>query len=181
MRSLWLHYPKDKIASATADQYLWGRDMLIAPVYEKGATSREVYLPAGTWYDWWTGKAVDGGKTVTRKVDLATMPIYVRAGAIIPVDPIRQYTGEKVDKPTTLKVYQGADGDYTLYDDDGKSLDYLKGAASKTRIKWDDKAKKLTIEPAGKRKAKRKFKIKLIPAGTTKEIDYTGKRLEISL
>ena len=109
------------------------------------------------------------------------MPIYVRAGAIIPIDPIRQYTGEKVDKPTTLKVYQGADGDYTLYDDDGKSLDYLKGTSSKTRIKWDDAAKKLTIDPAAKPNGERTFKIELIPAGTTKEVQYTGQRLEVGM
>ena len=118
MRSLWLHYPKDKQARSIGDQYLWGRDMLIAPVYEKGATTRDVYLPAGKWYDWWTGKLETGGRTVQRAVDLATMPIYVRAGAIVPVDPIRQYTGQKVDEPTTLKIYRGANGNYTLYDDE---------------------------------------------------------------
>jgi len=181
MRSMWLHYPKDKKASATGDQYLWGRDMLIAPVYEKGATSRDVYLPAGKWYDWWTGKAVEGRKTITRKVDLSCMPIYVRAGAIIPFDPVRQHTGQKVDKPTTLKIYQGADGQYTLYDDDGVSLDYLKGTSTQTLIKWDDAAKRLTIEPQAKKNPKRTFKIELIPDGTTKTIRYTGRRLEVSL
>jgi alpha-glucosidase (family GH31 glycosyl hydrolase) len=181
MRSMWLHYPKDKKASATGDQYLWGRDMLIAPVYEKGATSRDVYLPAGKWYDWWTGKALEGRKTITRKVDLSCMPIYVRAGAIIPFDPIRQYTGQKVDKPTTLKIYQGSDGQYTLYNDDGVSLDYLKGSSVETLIKWDDSAKRLTIEPKAKKNPKRTFKIELIPAGTTKTVQYTGRRLEVSL
>jgi alpha-glucosidase/alpha-D-xyloside xylohydrolase len=187
MRSLWLHYPKDEQASRIADQYLWGRDMLIAPVYEKGATSREVYLPEGTWYDWWTGKAVEGGKTITRQVDLSCMPIYVRAGAIIPLDPVRQYTSQEVDQPTTLRIYQGADGQYTLYDDDGVSLDYLKGSSSKTLIQWDDKARQLTIEPQPQparttyRMPKRKFRIELIPAGTTKEALYTGQRLELEL
>jgi alpha-glucosidase/alpha-D-xyloside xylohydrolase len=186
MRSLWLHYPKDEQASRIADQYLWGRDMLIAPVYEKGATSREVYLPEGTWYDWWTGKAVEGGKTITRQVDLSCMPIYVRAGAIIPLDPVRQYTSQEVDRPTTLRIYQGADGQYTLYDDDGVSLDYLKGTSSKTLIQWDDKARQLTIEPQSQparttyRMPKRKFRIELIPAGTTEEVLYTGQRLELS-
>jgi len=179
MRSMWLHYPKDRKASAIRDQYLWGRDMLIAPVHEKGATSREVYLPEGTWYDWWTGKAVEGGKTITRQVDLSCMPIYVRAGAIIPFDPIRQYTSQKVDKPTTLKIYQGADGQFTLYDDDGVSLDYLKGDSVQTLIKWDDAAKRLTIEPQAKGSPKRTFKIELIPDGVTKEIRYIGQRVEL--
>jgi alpha-glucosidase (family GH31 glycosyl hydrolase) len=181
MRSLWLHYPKDKQARGIGDEYLWGRDMLIAPVYEKGATARKVYLPAGKWYDWWTGTAVEGGKTITRQVDLSCMPIYVRAGAIIPFDPIRQYTSQVVDKPTTLKIFQGHDGQYTLYDDDGISLNYLKGDSVQTRINWDDSAKRLTLEPTTKQKAERKFKIELIPDGTSKELRYTGQRLELSL
>jgi alpha-glucosidase (family GH31 glycosyl hydrolase) len=182
MRSMWLHYPKDKQASATGDQYLWGRDMLIAPVYEKGATARDVYLPAGTWYDWWTGTSVEGGKTITRQVDLACMPIYVRAGAIIPFDPIRQYTTQVVDKPTTLKVFQGHDGQYTLYEDDGKSLNYLKGDSVQTLIRWDDKAKRLTIESQTRQIAKpRTFMIELIPAGTRKEIVYSGQRIDVGL
>jgi alpha-glucosidase/alpha-D-xyloside xylohydrolase len=179
MRSLWLHYPKDKKARGIGDEYLWGRDMLIAPVYEKGATSRDVYLPAGKWYDWWTGKAETGGRTVQRSVDLATMPIYVRGGAIVPVDPIRQYTGQKVDEPTTLKIYRGANGKYTLYDDDGISLGYLKGDSVQTLIKWDDAAKKLTLEPASKQTATRAFQVELIPDGVTKKIRYTGQRLEL--
>ena len=179
MRSLWLHYPKDKQARGIGDEYLWGRDMLIAPVYKKGATTRDVYLPAGKWYDWWTADPEAGGRTVQRAVDLATMPIYVRAGAILPVDPIRQYTGQKVDEPTVLKVYQGSNGNYTLYDDDGISLNYLQGDSVQTLIKWDDLAKKLSIEPASKQKATRTFKIELIPDSVTKKIQYTGQRLEL--
>ena len=179
MRSLWLHYPKDKQARGIGDEYLWGRDMLIAPVYEKGATSREVYLPEGKWYDWWNGKLETGGRSVKRAVDLATMPIYVRAGAIVPVDPIRQYTGQKVDEPMTLKIYRGANGNYTLYDDDGTSLDYLQGDSVQTRIKWDDAAKTLSIEPASKQTATRAFQVELIPDGGTKKIQYTGQRLEL--
>lgn len=179
MRSLWLHYPKDKRAAGIGDEYLWGRDMLIAPVYEKGATARNVYLPEGKWYDWWTGKAVEGGKTITRQVDLSTMPNYVRAGAIIPFDPVRQYTSQAVDEPTTLKIYRGADGEYTLYDDDGISLGYLKGDSLQTLIKWDDSARRLTLEPITKQKAERRFKIELIPDGVTKEIQYAGQRLEL--
>ncbi|MBT3202634.1 MAG: glycoside hydrolase family 31 protein, partial [Phycisphaerales bacterium] len=179
MRSMWLHYPKDRKASAIRDQYLWGCDMLIAPVHEKGATSREVYLPAGKWYDWWTGEGIAGGRTVQRSVDLATMPIYVRAGAIIPFDPVRQYTGQEVEEPTTLKIYQGADGQFTLYDDDGVSLDYLKGSSVETLIQWDDAARRLIIEPQAEENPARTFLVELIPDGTTKEIQYTGQRVEL--
>jgi len=181
MRSMWLHYPKDKQARGIGDQYLWGRDLLIAPVYKKGATTRNVYLPAGKWYDWWTGKLETGGGSVQRAVDLATMPIYVRAGAIVPVDPIRQYTGQKIEEPTTLKIYRGTNGNYTLYDDDGISLSYLKGDSVQTLIRWDDDARRLAIEPQAKGRPKRTFKIELIPDGITKEIQYAGQRLEISL
>jgi|GEM_PF-107974 len=181
MRSMWLHHPSDNKARSIGDQYLWGRDLLIAPVYKKGATTRDVYLPAGKWYDWWTGKAETGGRTVQRAVDLATMPIYVRAGAIVPVDPIRQYTGQKVDEPTTLKIYRGANGKYTLYDDDGISLNYLQGDSVQTLIKWDDAAKKLSLEPESKQTATRTFQVELIPDGVSKEIQYTGQRVDLKL
>ena len=74
---------------------------------KKAATKRQVYLPEGEWYDWWTNEKQPGAQTISRQVDLSIMPIYVRAGAIIPVDPIRQYTSEKVNEPTTLKIFTG--------------------------------------------------------------------------
>lgn len=185
MRALWLHYPEDEKARGIGDQYLWGRDMLIAPVFKKGATSRSIYLPKGDWYDWWTNNKEAGGQTIDRNVDLATMPIYVRAGAIIPFDPIRQYTAEKVTQPTTIRIYQGADGDYMLYEDDGSSLDYLKGEFSLTHMTWDDSGKTLTIAPDSKGDSKRKveertLKIELLPEGTIKEVHYSGEPLEIA-
>lgn len=186
MRAMWLHYPEDKHASSIGDQYMWGRDMLIAPVYKKGAVSRNVYLPKGNWYDWWTNKELKGGRTITREVDLATMPIYVRMGAIIPFDPIRQYTGEPVKEPLTLKVYSGANGAYTLYQDDGISLDYLKGKYSLTSITWNDKIKRLHIEPAkatlgtAAEGAKQIFKIELLPGKTVKTVSYKGKAMDVA-
>jgi alpha-glucosidase (family GH31 glycosyl hydrolase) len=150
MRALWLHYPGDPEAVKLGDEYLWGRNLLIAPVVEKGAKVRRLYLPEGTWYDWWTGKATVGKKWVERPVDLATMPIYVRAGAVIPLDPVRQYTAEPVTEPTTLRVHPGSDGDFTLYDDDGLGLGYRDGSDPKTvwlRCQWDDAARRLTLEP----------------------------------
>jgi alpha-glucosidase/alpha-D-xyloside xylohydrolase len=186
MRALWLHYPNDAHARAVGDEYLWGRDMLIAPVYTKGATSRDVYLPAGDWYDWWTHEKQSGGQTVTRKVDLATMPIYVRAGAIIPVDPVRQYMSQKVDAPTTLQVYRGADGTFTMYDDDGTSLDYVKNRGTWTRLIWDDETKHLTIEPGAPAGATnvdrgpRVFRVRTFPDGATKTVRYNGSRVEVA-
>ena len=122
MRAMWLHYPDDARARGLGTQFMWGRDLLVAPVFTKGATSREVYLPGGDWYDWWTNAKGDAAAaTVTRQVDLATMPIYVRAGAIVPVDPVRQYTAQPVTEPTTLRVYRGADGEFTLYETTGSA------------------------------------------------------------
>lgn len=177
MRALWLHYPQDEQAAALGNQYLWGRDLLVAPVFERGATMREVYLPAGTWYDWWTNAPATGHQTITRKVDLSTMPIYVRAGAIIPVDPIRQYTGQVTDTPLTIRIYRGANGDYTLYEDDGISQAYLQGAATLTHFSWNNAAKKLsinTLRSSTNQPVKRMFNIVLLPEGDTLQVKYTG-------
>ena len=92
MRAMWLHYPDDPAAVGRGDQYLWGRDMLVAPVVEKGATNRRLYLPRGAWYDFWTNARAEGGREIDRAVDLETTPLYVRAGAIVPMGPVRQYT-----------------------------------------------------------------------------------------
>jgi alpha-glucosidase/alpha-D-xyloside xylohydrolase len=181
MRAMWLHYPDDARARGLGNQFLWGRDLLIAPVYTKGATSRDLYLPKGDWYDWWTNAKVTGGTTVTRPVDLSTMPIYVRAGAIVPIDPVRQYTGQAVSEPTTLKVYRGTDGQYTLYEDDGISQEYLSGRGSWTRISWNDRARQLTIEPGAPAGASnvvstRSFRVQVLPEGTTRTVTFTGSR-----
>jgi alpha-glucosidase (family GH31 glycosyl hydrolase) len=186
MRALWLHYPDDRRALGQSQEYLWGRDMLIAPVYEKGATSRDVYLPAGTWYDWWDNTRHSGGTTVTRKVDLATMPIYVRAGSIIPFDPVRQYMAQPVTEPTRLKVYSGASGEFTMYEDDGNSQNYMQNKGTWTKLSWDDGVKKLTISaapPAGvanESTASRVFEIEMLPAGTVKTVTYNGRRAEVT-
>ena len=127
IRAMWLHYPDDAEAMRRGDQYLWGRDMLIAPVIEAGATTRRLYLPKGDWYDYWTSERVGGGREMERKVDLETLPFYVRAGAIVPIGPVKQYVDEKVDAPLELRIYPGSDGRFVLYDDDGVSFDYERG------------------------------------------------------
>jgi len=188
MRALWLHYPTDRTARGMGSEYLWGRDLLIAPVYEKGATHRRVYLPAGIWYDWWTNMPLTGGTWENREVDLSTMPIYVRAGAIIPFDPIRQYAEQPVTAPTTLRIYPGADGDFTLYNDDGISQDYLKGKASWIRMTWDDAAHTLTLRPGApagmtSQPVHRRFAIRVMsqPGRPVKEVMYEGKPLKVKV
>jgi alpha-glucosidase/alpha-D-xyloside xylohydrolase len=183
MRAMWLHYPEDERTRGMGDQFLWGRDILVAPVYTRGATSRNVYLPAGDWYDWWTNEKQAGGRTVTRNVDLATIPLYVRAGAIVPFDPVRQYMEQEVTEPTTIKVFAGADGNYRWYEDDGKSQEYLAGKFMWTELAWNDAAKRLVIEHDGRagtlESRPRKLVVELLPSGEKKEINYDGRRAEV--
>jgi alpha-glucosidase/alpha-D-xyloside xylohydrolase len=145
IRALWLHYPKDPRAVAAGDQYLWGRDVLVAPVVEKGATSRRLYLPRGTWFDFWTEERVEGGRDIDRAVDLATMPLYVRAGSVLPLDPVRQYSNEPSDAPQTLIVYPDADGESQLYEDDGRSFEYKNGGFMRVSMRWADSARTLGL------------------------------------
>jgi alpha-glucosidase/alpha-D-xyloside xylohydrolase len=148
MRALWLHYPDDPAAVARADEYLWGREILVAPVVEKGATSRQVYLPRGFWYDFWTGERIEGGREITRAVDLETMPLYVRAGSILPLGPVKQYTGENTDQPLFISIYPGTDSSFLLYEDDGKSFNYRKGEWMGMQMEWNDSRRVLNLHLA---------------------------------
>jgi alpha-glucosidase (family GH31 glycosyl hydrolase) len=183
MRALWLHYPQDAKAVACGDQYLWGRDVLVAPVVEQGAKSRRVYLPRGAWQDFWTGERLQGGREVTRPVDLETTPLYVKAGAIVPLGPVKQYTAEKVDEPDTIAIYPGADGSFLLYEDDGKSFDYRRGAWMGVQMNWNDAARRLSLRLAdGSRmlaSKQKKFDVKL--GDVTKQVVFEGKPIEVSL
>ena len=185
MRAVWLHYPDDPKAAARGDQYLWGRDILVAPVTEKGAASRQLYLPLGSWYDFWTEEQVEGGREVNRKVDLATMPLYVRAGAILPLGPVKQYTTEKIEEPVTITVYPGANGEFVLYEDDGITFDYEKGQFSRIRFIWDDHARRLTlILLEGSRWAgngQRKFVVRMARKAGQHKVTFNGKTKVIRL
>ena len=189
MRALWLHYPNDPEAVPLGSEYFWGRDILVAPVVEKGAKSRRVYLPAGKWFDWWKGELLSGRRWIERPVDLATLPLYARAGAIVPFDPVRQFTGQTATGPTVLRVFPGADGEFTLYDDDGESLGYRDGSDAKTvwiRLRWDDALRRLTVEPDLRMKkwpgGVREFAAEMVGGDTKlKSIEFKGERVEITL
>lgn len=191
MRPMWLHYPADAEAAKLGSQYLWGRDLLVAPVTARGAKVWRVYLPAGTWHDWWTGESLAGGRWVERQVDLATLPLYVRAGAILPIDPVRQYTAQAVDGPTLLRVFPGADGTFTLYDDDGIGLGYQDGSDNKTiwlRMRWDDAGRRLRIE-ADERMKKwpegvRTFEVERVGTAARaapRRLEFRGEPVELEL
>jgi alpha-glucosidase/alpha-D-xyloside xylohydrolase len=182
MRALWLHYPGDAKARGIGNEYLWGRDLLVAPVFEKGATSREIYLPEGQWHDFWSGEVHQGSRSIHRPVDLATMPLFARAGAILPLDPVRQYTSEEVKEPLTIRIYRGANGSTQLYHDDGSNA-YLKGECAVTSLKWNDQAGKLTIEPIlsaeHQQKMPQKLRIEFIPKGGEKLVNYAGEPVTV--
>ena len=144
LRALWLHYPDDPAAVATADQYLFGRDLLVAPVVERGATERRVYLPRGAWYDFWTGARIEGGRTIVRPVDLATVPLYVRAGTVLPLGPVRQNLSSGGTGAVELRVYPGADGEARLYEDDGETFDYRQGRFELTQFVWNDRRRQVS-------------------------------------
>ena len=185
IRSLWLHYPADPQAVARGDEYLWGRDILVAPVTEKGATERRLYLPPGAWYDFWTGERLEGGREVVRKVDLSTMPLYVRAGAILPLGPVKQYTGEKSDEPPEIRVYPGADGRSVIYEDDGSSFDYRRGEWMGLALAWRQDTRVLTLRlaPGSKLLAPvpRRLNIVTAPEQRPKTVLFDGRPLEIRL
>ncbi len=181
MRSLWLHYPDDAAAVARGDEYLWGRDILVAPVVEKSATERTLYLPKGAWYDFWTNERHEGGKEITRKVDLETIPLYVRAGAIVPMGPLKQYTAEKVEGPLDLSVYPGADGAFLLYEDDGSSFNFRQGEWMGIQMTWNDarKALALHLAPGSKMLAPAKRDVRVKLGDVVKSVVFDGRRIEV--
>jgi alpha-glucosidase/alpha-D-xyloside xylohydrolase len=185
IRALWLHYPNDPIATSRTDEYLWGRDLLVAPVTEKGATRRRLYLPRGTWYDFWTDEKIEGGREIERNVDLTTVPLYVRAGAVLPLGPVKQFSDESVDGPLTLIAYPGSNGAATLYEDDGKSFEYRKGEFMKIQMNWTDANRRLNLRlTQGSRMLppnRRTIEVRVAGQSTTREAIFEGRPLEIRL
>jgi len=185
IRALWLHYPDDPVAVARGDQYLFGRDILVAPVVEKGATSRTLYLPHSTWYDFWDNTRHEGGQEITRNVDLSTIPLYVRAGAIIPTGPLKQYTGEEVEGPLSLTLYPGADGTAFVYEDDGTTFDFRDGHYMRIDMEWKDVGQQLKLQLAHGSKLTRtgKMEIEIRVAGTNlaRHVQFDGHPLSVVL
>ena len=192
-RALVMDFAADKAVWEIPDEFLFGRSLLVAPVVEAQYTSEEVrwqdepvdfsgerstqvYLPKGTdWYDFWTGERLKGGQTLTRSTHLDTVPLYVRAGGIIPLGPDVQYASEKPWDALEIRVYPGADGRFTLYEDEGDGYAYEQGACSE--IEFTLKGSTLTV---GERRGsfpgmlrERTFRI-VTPDGRSQEISYDG-------
>ena len=144
MRGLFMDFPKDPKVVNLGDEYMFGPAFLVAPVTDQGVTQREVYLPAGTdWYDFWTGKKVAGGQTITAAAPIDQIPVFVRAGSIVPMGAPIQNTSQ-AQAISAVKVWPGRDATFTLYDDDGVTNAYEKGVGKVVTLRWDDKAGKLT-------------------------------------
>jgi len=176
MRALWTVWPDDARASLVDDAYLWGDSILVAPVLEKAAKQRKTYLPAGVWWDYWTGEQVKGSSEVTRDVDLATIPLYVRAGAVIPLGPTRQYATEPSDEPVTLEVYPGADGRFSWYHDDGTSFRYEAGEFARIECRWDDARQRLQLirDPHGRLSMPGHVRVEVVGKANPKMVTLSG-------
>jgi alpha-D-xyloside xylohydrolase len=195
MRPFIMDFPKDIATREIADEYMFGPAFLVAPVTTYQARSRNVYLPQndGGWYYFWTGAHTGGGQTLDASAPFDSMPLFIRAGAIIPFGPELHYTGEKPADPVTLRVYAGADGAFTLYEDDGVTYGYERGEFTRIPLHWDDATKTLTI---GKRDGKfpgtlnqRTFKVVLVTKDKSvgfsftpnpdKSVRYQGKTVKV--
>jgi alpha-glucosidase len=151
MRPLVLNYPDDPRVWSLGHEFLWGDDLLVAPVTREGATAWPVYLPAGGWYDFWTGALHEGPRGVTVEAPLDRLPLFVRAGAIVPLGPVVQHTGERLDE-VTLLIYPGGDSRFEMYEDDGRSNAYRRGGHALTRVECASRPRGATIRiaaPAG--------------------------------
>jgi len=194
MRPLVMDFREDLRAQNVGDQFLFGPAILVNPVTEPGATTRHLYLPNGTWFDFWSGESSVGGKAVDAAAPLERLPLFVKAGSLVPLGPDVEYAAEKTADPLELRVYPGVDGSFTLYEDDNDTYNYEKGAYSTIPFSWDDNARTLTV---GGRNGtfpgmleKRTFRIVIVRNGhglggelTSKvdgELQYAGKAVQLS-
>jgi alpha-D-xyloside xylohydrolase len=171
LRMLPFDFRHDPHVYEVKEQFMFGPALLVCPVTEPGATSRHVYLPAGCdWYDFRTGQRFHGGQTVRAAAPIDVIPLFVRAGSIVPLGPEVQHATESLDAPLELRVYRGRDGRFDLYDDENDNYNYEGGAYCVTPIAWDEAQGTLRIGPrAGEypgMPANRLFIMKFVRSGT---------------
>jgi alpha-D-xyloside xylohydrolase len=180
MRGLVMDFAADRRTWNIDDQYLFGPSFLVAPVTQYKARSRKVHLPAGAdWYDFYTGRSLKGGQSIAAPAPYERMPLFVRAGSIVPTGPAIQHTGEDNSGPVTLNVYTGADGRFSLYEDDGVSREYLNRQYSRIPLTYDEGTRTMTI---GAREgsysgmaAKRTIGIHWMVLGKARPLDFDAK------
>ena len=183
MRPLLMDFPGDRVAMDVGDQFLFGPAILVNPVTEPGATSRRLYLPKAKWYDFWSGAVQEGGRSIQADAPLERIPLYVRAGSIVPLGEEMEYTREKPADPLDLRVYRGADGHFTLYEDEGDTYHYEKGQYATVAFDWNEAAQTLRI---GARQgsfpgmlASRTFRV-VFAGEPGKTVQYTGEAMTVS-
>ena len=146
LRPLVMDFRTDPAVRDVTDQFMFGPALMAGPVDAPGVTARQVDLPAGTvWTDFWTGETHAGGATIVAAAPVERMPLFARGGSIVPYGPDRQYAAQDPAAPIELRIYPGADGDFTLYEDEGDSYDYEAGAFATVALHWDDAAGRLVI------------------------------------
>jgi alpha-D-xyloside xylohydrolase len=193
MRPLIMDFPNDPRVLNIGDQFLFGPSILVNPVTEQGSSTRHLYLPPGQWFDFWTGESTSGAKSIDAPAPLERLPLYVRAGSILPLGPAVEYSTQRPTIPIELRVYRGADGNFVLYEDENDNYNYEKGAYSTIPIHWDNAAGALTI---GDRQgsfpgliASRAFRVVFVdanhgtgvesPVGAGQLVEYTGTRVSV--
>ena len=145
MRPLVMDFRTDVRAQNIGDQFMYGPALLVNPVTEPAADTRRLYLPAVKWFDFWNGTTLDGGRAIDAAAPIERLPLYVRAGSILPLGPEMEWSTEKPEDPIELRIYPGADGDFTLYEDENDNYNYEKGAYATIPLHWDDAKRALTI------------------------------------
>jgi alpha-D-xyloside xylohydrolase len=149
MRALWMDFPRDPRVATIGNEYMFGPDFLVAPVTRQGQIRKQVYLPAGTdWYDYWTSARLSGGQTISVAAPIDRIPVFVRAGSILPLGAVVPSTAtpQVIER---IKVYPGRDAAFDLYADDGISYDYQRGKGRVTHLHWDDAAHRLAASGGG--------------------------------
>lgn len=182
-RMLAFDFADDDAVLDIKDEYMLG-DYLVCPVTDPGVTSRKVYLPKGIrWIDYWTGETLEGGRWIEAKTDIQSMPLYVKAGSIVPTTEVAEYSDAQFGKPVTINIYPGADAEFTLYEDEGDNYNHEKGKYTKISLVWNDAKQQLTV---GKRQGEydgmlvnRTFILKT-PKGE-KTFKYNGKKTNIKI
>ncbi len=145
MRALAMDFPSDDRALNVGNEFMFGPALLVSPVTEPGAATWRTYLPQATWYDFWSGQKLLGGKVVDTPAPLPRLPLFVRSGSIVAMGPDLQYAAQKPADPVELRIYRGADGTFTLYEDENDGYNYEKGVYATIPVQWNDASKTLNI------------------------------------